>query len=115
MEIEICLFVFAEDGRLVPLDKERFDKAVDHLEPLVEYAGHCIKVAGAIIDRSQGSPVILDVFGQYVYFDQAGMVDEEKLSQSVRFSDKVVEEGYHNDFIWTPNLDERSRIEAALR
>ncbi|MEZ4483103.1 MAG: hypothetical protein R2864_00445 [Syntrophotaleaceae bacterium] len=113
MELEICLFVFAEDGTVTPLDKKRFDKAVDHLEPLPEFSGRCIKVAGAMLDRSQSS-VIQEIFGQYVFFDDKGMVSEEKLNEASRYNDKIAEEGYHNDFIWTPNEDERSKIEAAL-
>jgi len=113
MEMEICLFVFAEDGTVTPLDKKRFDKAVDHVEPLSEYSGRCIKVAGAMIDRSQ-APMIQEVFGQYVFFDDKGMVSEEKLIEATRYSDKIAEEGYKNDFIWVPDADDRAKIEAAL-
>lgn len=113
MELEICLFVFAEDGTVAPLDKARFDKAVDHLEPLPEFAGRCLKVAGVMLDRSQ-SPVIQEVFGQYVFFDDKGMVSEEKLIEATRYGDKIAEEGYKNDFIWAPNAADRAKIEAAL-
>jgi hypothetical protein len=113
MELEICLFVFAEDGTLSPLDKSAFDKAVDHLEPLPEYSGRCLKVAGAMLDRSQ-TPMILEVFGQYVYFDDKGMVSEAKMIEASRYRDKIAEEGYKNDFIWAPNADDRAKIEAAL-
>jgi hypothetical protein len=113
MELEICLFVFAEDGTVTPLDKAALDKAVDQLEPLPEYAGRCLKVAGAMLDRRQ-TPVVQEVFGQYVFFDDKGMVSEEKMIEASRYRDKIAEEGYQNDFIWTPDADDRAKIEAAL-
>ncbi len=113
MELEICLFIFAEDGTVTPLDKEALDKAVDHQEPLPEYAGRCLKVAGAMLDRSQ-TPAVQEVFGQYVFFDDKGMVSEEKMIEATRYRDKIAEEGYKNDFIWAPDADDRAKIEAAL-
>ncbi len=113
MDLEICLFVFADDGTVSPLDKSAFDKAVDHMEPLPEHAGRCLKVAAAMLDRSQ-TPMTVEVFGQYVYFDDKGMVSETKMIEASRFRDKMAEEGYRNDFIWTPNAADRAKIEAAL-
>ena len=114
MEMEICLFVFADDGTVTPLDKDRFERAVAHMEPLAEFSGRCIKLAGAVIDRSQGAAVVQDVYGQYVYFDEQGMVDEEKLTEAARYAGKVAEEGYQNEFVWTPSADDRAKIEAVL-
>lgn len=113
MELEICLFVFAEDGTVTPLDKAAFNKAVERLAPLLEYAGRCIKVAGAMLDRSQ-TPVIQEIYGQYVFFDDQGLVSEAKMIEASLYRDKIAEEGYKNDFIWTPTADDRAKIEAAL-
>ncbi len=114
MKIEVRLLVFDDEGGVTPLDKNRFDKAVEQQEPLAEYAGRCIKLGGAMVDAGQRPLAILEYFGQYVYFDSAGLVDEEKLNQSALFSDKVAEEGYRNEFIWVPNSQERAKIAAAL-
>lgn len=114
MKIEVRFFVLDDEGGVMPLDKDRFDKAVGQQEPLTEYAGRCIKVGGALVDADRDPPEILEYFGQYVYFDSAGLVDEEKLNQSAMFGDKVAEEVYRNEFIWVPNPQERAKIAAAL-
>jgi hypothetical protein len=110
MELEVRLFIFAEDGHLVPLDKGCFDQAVDHQAPMPEFSGQCLKVAGALV----GSGALQDVFGQFVYFDEKGFVDESKLIESIRYSDKMTEEGYQNEFVWSPSEKDRDKIRKAI-
>jgi hypothetical protein len=114
MDMEVRLFVFNDDGTVESLDKERFDRAVEHQEPLPEFSGRCIKLAGALIAPGSGTVSLQDVYGQFVYFDKEGFVDETKLIESIRYCDKAGEEGYQNEFVWTPNEADRARIRAAI-
>jgi hypothetical protein len=114
MDMEVRLFVFNDDGTVESLDKERFDRAVEHQEPLPEFSGRCIKLAGVLVEPGSGAVSLKDVYGQFVYFDQEGFVDETKLIESIRYSDKIGEEGYQNEFVWTPNEADRARIKAAI-
>lgn len=114
MDMEIRLFIFAEDGTLLSLEKERFDRAVDHQEPVVEYSGQCLKLAGVLFDSDSGQVSQQNVFGQFVYFDEQGYVDEVKLNQSIRYSDKVTEQGYQNEFVWSPTAEDFDRIKKAI-
>ncbi|MEZ4599739.1 MAG: hypothetical protein R2940_08115 [Syntrophotaleaceae bacterium] len=110
MELEVRLFIFAEDGQLLPLDKGRFDQAVDRQAAMPEFSGQCLKVAGALVDGGE----VQDAFGQFVYFDEKGFVDEVKLIESIRYSDKITEEGYQNEFVWSPSEEDRDRIRKAI-
>jgi hypothetical protein len=115
MEIEVRLFVFDDEGGIFPLDKKRYDAAVEHQEPLPEFKGQCIKLAGAMLLLQGDQPASLEeVYGQFVYFDQDGFVDEEKLAAATRHADKELGREYHNPFIWTPGEADVARIKAAL-
>ncbi|MGE4543051.1 MAG: hypothetical protein AB7D06_02965 [Pedobacter sp.] len=115
MEIEVRLFVFDDEGGIFPLDKKRYDAAVEHREPLPEFKGQCIKLAGAMLMRQDDQPATLeDVYGQFVYFDQDGFVDEEKLAAATCHTDKDLGREYHNEFIWTPDASDMEKIKAAL-
>jgi hypothetical protein len=114
MDMEVRLFVFNDDGTVAFLDKQRFDLAVEHQEPLTEFSGRCIKLAGVVMETGSGAVSLQDVYGQFVYFDQEGFVDETKLIESIRYSDKAGEEGYQNEFVWTPNEADRARIKNAI-
>jgi hypothetical protein len=114
MDVEVRLFIFNDDGSIEPLDKDRFDRAVEHLEPLPEFSGRCLKLAGVLVEAGPGPISPQNVFGQFVYFDQQGFVDEIRLIESIRYSDKIGEEGYQNEFVWTPNEADRARIKAAI-
>jgi hypothetical protein len=110
MEVEVRLLIFADDGTLAPLDKGCFDRAVNREAPMPEFAGQCLKVAGALIDSGS----LQDVFGQFVYFDEKGFVDEVKLIESIRYSDKITEEGYQNEFVWSPSEGDLAKIRKAI-
>lgn len=115
MEIEIRLFVFDEKGGVSPLDKKRFDAAEAHQTPLTEYKGQCIKLAGAMLMRPAHQPAELtEVYGQFVYFDDEGFVDEEQLSAATSVADKDLGEQYHNEFVWIPTESDMEKIKAAL-
>lgn len=115
MEIEVRLFVFDDAGLTVPLDKKRYDAAVEHQDPLPEFKGQCVKLAGAMLVRHGDQSVSLeDVYGQFVYFDQDGFVDEEKLAAATCHSDKDLGLEYHNEFIWFPSDADVAKIRAAL-
>ncbi len=114
MDMEVRLFIFNDDGTVEPLDKQRFDLAVEHQEPLPEFSGRCIKLAGVLIEPGPGAVSLQDVYGQFVYFDQEGFVDETKLIESIRYGDKVGEEGYQNEFVWTPSEADLAKIRAAI-
>lgn len=115
MEIEIRLFVFDEEGGIFPVDKKRFDAAAEHLEPMPEFKGQCVKMAGAMLmKQGDQAPSLQDVYGQYVYFDCEGFVDEEKLAAATRHTDKDLGRDYHNEFIWIPDAADIEKIKAAL-
>lgn len=115
MDIEIRLFVFDDKGGISPLDKKRFDAAVEHREPLPEFKGQRIKLAGAMLMQQGQQPAALaDVYGQFVYFDEAGFVDEEKLAAATSCADKNLGEDYRNEYIWLPSEADMAKIKAAL-
>lgn len=115
MEIDIRLFVFDDEGKVFPLDKKRFDAAAEHREPLTEYKGQCIKLAGAMLLRQgEQPPSVEEIYGQYVYFDDEGFVDEEKLAAATRHTDKDLGRDYHNEFLWVPDEADIAKIMAAL-
>jgi hypothetical protein len=114
MDLEVRLFIFAGDGTLVKLDKERFDRAVDRQEPLPDFSGQCLKVAGVLLGLGSGQTALQDVYGQFVYFDEQGFVDEVKLIESIRYSDKITEKGYQTEFVWSPTDEDLDRIKKAV-
>ena len=115
MEIEVRLFIFDEEGGIIPLDKKHYDAAVEHQAPLPEFKGQCIKLAGAMLIRQGDQPATLEeIYGQFVYFDQEGFVDEEKLAAATCHTDKDLGRDYHNEFIWVPAEGDVAKIKAAL-
>jgi hypothetical protein len=115
MDVEIRLFVVDEQGGLEPLDKDKFDGAVERIVPLPQYQGQRVKIAGAMLQKAGGQVAeVLEVYGQYVWFDQDGYVDQEKLAESIRHTDKDLGEGYHNPYIWQPDESDMAKVRAAL-
>jgi len=115
MEVEIRLFVIEEGGTLEPLDKEKLDGAVERIVPLPQFKGKRVKVAGVMMQKAGGQPAeMLEVYGQYVWFDDEGYVDQEKLAESVRHTDKDLGKDYHNPYIWQPDESDMAKIRAAL-
>jgi hypothetical protein len=114
MDLEIRLFVVDEQGGLEPLDKDKFDGAVERIVPLPQYQGRCLKIIGAMIQKVGGQAEVLEVYGQYVWIDKDGYVDQEKLAESIRHTDKDLGEGYHNPYIWQPDESDLAKIRAAL-
>lgn len=115
MEIEVRLFVFDDEGGITPLDKKRFDAATEHLEPLPEFKGQRIRLAGAMLIRQGSEPATLgEIYGQVVYFDEDGFVDEEKLAAATSHTDKDLGRDYHNEFVWIPTGEDVEKIKAAL-
>lgn len=116
MDVEIRLFVFDENGGVAPLDKQRFDAAVEHREPLPEFKGQRVKLAGALLMRQPDRPdALADVYGQFVYFDDEGFVDEEKMAAATSCADKNLGRDYHNAYVWVPGAADKAKIEAVLQ
>jgi hypothetical protein len=115
MEIEVRIFVFDDEGEVRPLDKKRYDEAVEHTAAIPEFSNRRIKLAGAMLRQEEGQPAVLhEVYGQYVYFDQEGFVGEEKLAEATCHTDKLKSEGYSNPFVWQPSDEDVAKIKAAL-
>lgn len=115
MEIELRLFVFDDEGGVAPLDKKRFDAATEHQEPLPEYKGQCIKVAGAMLMQQGDEPATLgNVYGQIVCFNEEGFVDEEKLAAATKPTDKNIGQDYQNAFVWVLGEADIAKIKAVL-
>jgi hypothetical protein len=115
MEIEVRIFVFDDEGEVRPLDKKRYDDAVEHTAAISEFSNRRIKLAGAMLRLEEGRPAVLhEVYGQYVYFDREGYVDDEKLAEATCHTDKMSSEGYSNPFVWQPSEEDMAKIKAAL-